>query len=184
MAASSRGLEHIAKTFFKIGSTAFGGWATTAVLIEKEFGEHHTKPNVPAAVAYAQLLPGATQVSLVANVGYQLRGFRGASIATASYLLPAMSLITLFAAVYFQYLYDVPNLTEHLDGLVAALAGIILANAYKIGEKHATHWFLWFCGILAWVGRLWLHINPVLILVFFGACGLLYYAGYRKRHPA
>lgn len=184
MAADAPNYRDIAITFFKIGSTAFGGWATTAVLLEKELAKYPIKPNVPGAVAYAQLLPGATQTSLVANVGYQLRGFRGATIATISYLLPAMSLITAFAAAYFHYLHNTSGLSGRLNGLVAALAGIILANAYKIGEKHATHWFLWLCGASAWLARLWLHINPVIILLFFGACGLAYYSGYRKNHPA
>lgn len=170
--------------FLKIGATAFGGWSTTAVLLEKETAKLSPQPQLRGAIAYAQLLPGATQVAIVANVGYQLRGFAGALLATTSYLLPAMSLITVFAGIYFTYVHNLTNLGSRLDGLVAALAGIILANAYKIGEKHATHSFLWFCGILACTVRLWLHINPIFILMFFGVCGLAYYAGYRKGRPS
>ena len=170
-------LWDILKVFVKIGASAFGGWSTTSLLLEKELVDKRkllTQSQLKGAVAYAQILPGATQVSIVANVGYTLRGFIGALIATGSYLLPAMSLITLFAMVYFHAIHDASHLMDRLDGLIAALSGIIMANAYKIGSKHATKAWLWLPVAVSFVASRWLHINALLIIVAFGAGGLIF----------
>jgi chromate transporter len=146
------------------------------LLLEKELVDKRkvlTQSQLKGGVAYAQILPGATQVSIVSNVGYHLRGFPGALLATVSYLLPAISLITIFAAVYFHFAHDSSKLMEHLDGLIAALSGVILANAYKIGSKHTTKTWLWLFVGVAFAAKLWLGINALLIIIAFGAGGLI-----------
>lgn len=162
--------------FAKTGASAFGGWSTTALLLEKELVDARkllTSEDIKGATAYAQILPGATQVSIVANVGYRLHGFLGACMATAAYLLPAIGLITVFAVAYFHYANDAKDLMQYMDGLVAALAGVILANAYKIGSKHTTKAWLWLLVATAFVLKLWLGINALLIIVIFGLGGLI-----------
>jgi len=162
--------------FAKTGASAFGGWSTTALLLEKELVENRKllEPHdIKGATTYAQILPGATQVSIVANVGYRLHGFVGACMATATYLLPSIGLITLFAIAYFHFADNTSNLMVHMDGLVAVLAGVILANAYKIGSKHTTKAWLWMLIVLAFVLKLWLGVNALLIIVMFGLSGLI-----------
>lgn len=166
----------IIKVFAKTGASSFGGWSTTSLLLEKELVIKRkilTQNQLKGGVAYAQILPGATQVSIVSNVGYRLRGFTGALVATISYLLPATSLITVFAVVYFHFAHDTSKLMEHLDGLIAALSGVILANAYKIGSKHATKVWLWLLVGAAFIASLWLDINALLIIIAFGVGGLV-----------
>lgn len=162
--------------FAKTGASAFGGWSTTALLLEKELVENRKlleAHDIKGATTYAQILPGATQVSIVANVGYRLQGFVGACMATAAYLLPSMGLITLFAIAYFHFADNTSSLMAHMDGLVAALAGVILANAYKIGSKHTTKMWLWLLVGVAFAAKLWLGINALLIIVVFGLSGLV-----------
>jgi chromate transporter len=166
--------KELALIFLKIGSSSFGGWSTTALLLEKELIDKRNllaRSQLDGAVAYAQMLPGATQVAIVSNVGYRLKGLRGAITATTSYLLPALSLITLFAAIYFHYVAGT-DLMRHLGGLIAALGGIILANAYHIGKRHATHWTLWFIVVVAVIAKLWLGLNALIIIILFGAVAL------------
>lgn len=162
--------------FAKTGASAFGGWSTTTLLLEKELVDTRkllTSHDIKGATTYAQILPGATQVSIVANLGYRLNGFLGACAATAAYLLPVIGLITLFAIGYFHYVDGIKNLMQYMDGLVAALAGVILANAYKIGCKHTTKVWLWLLVAAAFVLKLWLGVNALLIIVLFGLGGLV-----------
>lgn len=182
MVRDSVGYVGIAGTFAKVGVLSFGGWSTTALLLDNELvlTKKLTDKQLDAAVASAQILPGATQVAIVANIGYQLRGVYGAVLATASYLLPATCLIVLFAAVYFGYLGSV-DIMQHFGGLIAALAGIILANAYQIGRKHAVSGGLWLLVGLAFVAKLWFDMNAVLILLSFGFAGLLFWFVSSKR---
>jgi chromate transporter len=166
----------LAKVFIKTGASSFGGWSTTSLLLEKELVDKRkvlTQSQLKGSVAYAQILPGATQVSIVSNAGYSLRGFTGAFVATISYLLPATSLITIFAVVYFHFAHDGSGFVGHMDGLVAALSGVILANAYKIGSKHTTKTWMWLLAGVAFVAKLWLGINAVFIIITFGIGGLI-----------
>ncbi|MEK7152761.1 MAG: chromate transporter, partial [Patescibacteria group bacterium] len=96
---------YIARVFLKIGSQAFGGWPTSILLVEKELVDtgHLAKRQFQGAFTCAYLIPGALQVSFVSHVGYRLKGFGGATLATVCYLFPALSLIVLFAALYFRY---------------------------------------------------------------------------------
>jgi chromate transport protein ChrA len=171
--------------FFSIGCQAFGGWSTTALLLEKHFVHEHkaiTETHLKGAVTYAQILPGATQIALVANVGYRLGGQLSALVAAVAYLIPATVLMTTFAAVYFHYARG-HNLAPHLDGLVAGLAGIILANAYRIGKKYATTAWLWTAVLLAFGIRA-LSANPLFVILGFGFAGFVLSFVIKKRAKA
>jgi chromate transporter len=169
------GWGEISRIFLRVGARSFGGWSTTSLLLEKELVTQRkviSKAQLHGAVAYAQILPGATQVAIVSNTGYKLRGVPGAFLATACYSLPALSLITLFAVLYFHYAQG-PQFVNHLGGLIAALGGVIFANAYNIGKRHVTHPALWLFVAAAFVARLIFGVNAVLVIIGFGAVGLL-----------
>ncbi len=164
----------IISIFLKTGAFSFGGWSTTVVLLEKELAKaipEHASVDLKGAASYAQILPGATQVAIVSNVGYQLQGIKGALIATTSYLIPSISLIILFAWLYFDYLHQADVLT-YFNGLIPALAGIILANAYRIGSKHVTHPVMWGLVIVAGILLLFFKIHALAIILVFGLTAL------------
>lgn len=176
MSRNTLRLLDIVIIFVRIGASSFGGWSTTSLLLEKELVEKRkvlTAKQLKASVAYAQVLPGATQVSIVASVGYRLWGFFGALVAALSYLLPALCLIIIFAILYFRFAQMDGSLISKLDGLIAALSGVILANAYKIGSKHTTKHWLWLLVFVVFLAKLCLDINALLIIVVFGLSGLL-----------
>ena len=125
------------------------------------------------AVAYAQMLPGATQVSMVAHTGYYLRGVKGALLATVSYLLLPITLIFGFAVIYFRFLQQSPQLMSQLDGVIAALCGVILANAFRIGTQHAKQFWMWGMVGAALFARLQFNVSPLLIIAIFAGGGLL-----------
>lgn len=167
------GLWEVARIFAKIGATAFGGWSTTAMMLEKELVvERGTLPAklLHGAVTYAQILPGGTQVCITANVGYKLRGLLGAFVATISFLIPGISMIVAFAVAYFHF--SSAHLMDHAGGLIAALSGIILANAFKIGGKHATNAKLWILVVAAFTAKLLLHVNALVLIGVFALGGL------------
>jgi chromate transporter len=167
------GYSFIFRTFLKIGAQAFSGWPMAALLTERELVEKHqrlTKSQLQGAFAYAYLIPGASQVAFISNIGYRLRGFPGATLATASYLAPALILMVLFAALYFRYLQHT-TLTSHMAGLSAALGGVILASAYRIGRAHAVRPQLWVLVAGAFALR-WAGVNTAAVIILFGLGGM------------
>jgi chromate transporter len=166
---------YIARVFLKIGAQAFGGWPMVPLLVEKELvqKDHRlTKRQLEGAFATAYFIPGATQVAYISNVGYQLRGFTGATLATVCYLLPALVLMVLFAAIYFRY-WQGAHFAGRMASLGAALGGVILASAYRIGKSHVSHPFLWVLVMGALGLKLWLGLNTVMIILVFGLGGVL-----------
>lgn len=167
----------------RAGTRAFGGWTATAEVLEQELvRERHLmrRSQLRADTAYAQVLPGATQVTIVAEAGHQLRGLPGAVVATVSYVLPATILVVLFAVAYFQF-RDQLSLESKLGGLTATLGGLVLANAITVGRRHAHIHRLWLIVVAAWAAQFILHINPVLVILGSGVAGLIVY--YVKAKP-
>lgn len=169
------GLWDIALICTKIGATAFGGWPTSAVMLEDELVHKRnvlSEKQMHGAVAYAQVLPGGTQVCIMANAGYQLRGLPGALAATIGFLLPGISMIVAFAIVYF-HLAANTQVMSHAGGLIAALSGIILANGLKLGNRRiAKQTKLWLLVVAAFTTRLVLHVDTLLIITAFAVGGL------------
>lgn len=168
--------RHMVPLFMKIGASSFGGWAAAAVLMEKELVKKRkllSSEQMQGAVGYAQMLPGATQVSLVAHAGYRLRGMYGACVATASYLTVPVAMIAIFTVTYFRFLHQSPNLISQLDGVIAALVGVILANAYRIGSRYASKLWLWSLVGVALFVRLQFKVDPLVILMTYALGALL-----------
>ncbi len=161
-------------SLIKIGFQAFGGSATTAALMEQFIGDRLSKQQIHAAYAYALILPGASQVAIVSNVGYRLKGRWGAVVATICYLLPSLSLITAFAAVYFGFTSGT-HVTTHLSGVLAALAGIMLSNSQRVGKSNATSRWMWGPVVCAFGASFLLHINATLILLCTGTAAMSIY---------
>lgn len=151
---------------------SYGGWTTTVVLLQKELTRRQIPANLDTAIGYGQIIPGATQVAIVSNVGYQIRSFKGAVTAVIGYLLPSVTLMTIFAAIYYQYVQG-SDIFSQLQGLIAALSGIILANAYRIGSRHTDRKILWFLVGLAFISLIILQVSALALLILYGTSALL-----------
>jgi chromate transport protein ChrA len=91
-------------------------------------------------------------------------------------------LMTTFAAVYFHH-FRSAEINSHIGGLVAALAGVILANAYRIGSKHTVTKVWWLVAISAFVARLFLGLDALIIILAAGggALALSWWSARRSR---
>jgi chromate transporter len=176
--------RYLIRLFLTAGSVAFGGWSTTSLYLEKELVDKRgilSHADVQGPVTYAQIIPGGTQTAIVSGVGYRLHGVIGSILATFFYLLPSITLITLFSVIYFQYLHNT-NLMTHLNPIRAALGGIILSNAYKIGQRHTSHHLLWLLVGFAFLGKLIFGINSAFIIMVYAITGLGYSVLKLRRH--
>ncbi len=164
--------RHLAKLFFITGSNAFGGWSTTVLLIKKALvPKFLSERDLNGIAASSPMLPGPNQVLIVAQVAYRLRGFKGAIICVASYVLPSTILTILFSVVYFRFSHGL-DLSSYIIGLRAGISGIILANGYQIGRGYVRHrYWLWTLVIIAAASQWWLGPRVVLLLLVYGLAG-------------
>lgn len=128
----------LARTFFVVGSTSFGGYMALIAMIREKLVKEQSvidDDRITEAIALASLLPGPVAVNVVAFVGFLLGGVPGATIAIVSVLLPSFLLILLLAYLYFQF-QSVVDFQSVLSGLIPLVIGIILSVGVSMGRKN------------------------------------------------
>jgi len=129
-------LRVVAWIFLRIGATAFGGLGATLALLERELVDGRglvTRDDLAEALAATRLLPGPTVVQMIAYSGYVLRGWRGSLVATVAFLAPSV-LAMLGLAAGYDAVAASPVSAPALDGLAAAVVGLIAATGFRIAR--------------------------------------------------
>lgn len=138
-------------SFLKIGLVGFGGGLAVIAQIraltvrkrgwlsEQEFAE---------AFALAQSLPGTSAGNAATYIGLKLRGWRGASVAMAGFILPSMFMMIALAILY-RHLHELPDTTRLFHGLNAAIVALIAVTAWRIGRNTLNKRWQWIVAALA-----------------------------------
>jgi chromate transporter len=158
----------------KIGATAFGGLGAALAIMEKELVERRqvlTAGDVTEALTYTKLLPGSTVVQVVAYLGYKLGGWPGSAVATLVFVLPSAALMVLLAAGYIAATV-LPNLGPAINGLTAAVIGLLLATTYRLGKSNIRNPLTGAIAICAFLAAIFLGINAAFIVIAAGLIGI------------
>jgi chromate transporter len=129
-------LGAVAGIFLRIGATAFGGLGATLALLERELVDGRrllTRDDLALALAATRLLPGPTVVQVIAYAGYVLRGWPGSLVATVAFLAPSV-LAMLGLALGYDAVAASPVSAPALDGVAAAVVGLIVATGFRIAR--------------------------------------------------
>ena len=174
-------LFEILKTALYIGAVGYGGPAILAlmkrvIVREKKWISEEEFMN---ALSLAQILPGATGVTLLGYVGQKLKGGWGGILMPYAFAFPAMAAITVLAWAYFSFgdLKFVHSIFMGLGAMVVALlvnATLMMGKSVFKGTNSNS-----FKGILiaalSFLGILYLRWNVVYIILFSGALGVLFF---------
>jgi chromate transporter len=161
--------------FLYIGATAYGGLGTTLVLIERELVTKRgmlTPADVTEALTYTKLLPGSTGPQAIAYLGYKLGGWSGSALATAAFLFPSALLMGLLAAAYVAAT-ALPAIGPTVNGLTAAVVGILLATTYRLGKPNIKEPLTWGIALGAFAVGAFLGLSAALIVVAAGLLGVI-----------
>jgi chromate transporter len=168
-------LFEIAWSFLHLGTLAFGGQGGLLALLNRDFVERRrwiTEADVVEAFTYVQLLPGAVVVQVVAYLGYKLRSWRGAAAATICFLLPSVAVMLILASVY-KRVAAVAGVPDALQGLTAAVVGLIAVAAWKQGRKTVTDALGLVTAVSVCAASVWGHINPAVLVIAAGLIGVI-----------
>jgi len=124
-------------TFLKIGSTAFGGFMALISVVQNYVVERQkllTQEEMLDGISLATLLPGPIAVNVVAYVGYRLRGVGGALVTAIAVTLPTFLFILFLSYGYFTW-GEIPSVNKFFQGFIPAVAAIITATVWKMGQK-------------------------------------------------
>jgi chromate transporter len=164
--------------FLRIGATAFGGLGATLALVERELVTKHqwlTAADVTEALTYTKLLPGSTGPQVVAYLGYKLGGWSGSAVATAAFVFPSALMMLVLAAAYVS-VTAVPAMRPAINGLTAAVVGLLLATTYRLGKANIADRITLGIALASVVAGAVLGVSAALIVVVAGVLGLCLYS--------
>ena len=164
--------------FLRIGAVAFGGLGAALALVERELVTKRqwlTAADVTEALTYTKLLPGSTVVQVVAYLGYTLGGWSGSAVATAAFVFPSAVMMLVLAAAYVSAT-SVPAMRPALNGLTAAVVGILLATTYRLGKTNIPDRITLGIALASIVAGVALGVSAALIVVVAGLLGVCLYA--------
>lgn len=165
----------ISLAFLQLGAQAFGGQAVTLALLERDIVRRRgwlVTTDITEALTYVNLLPGSTNVQLVAYLGYRLRGLAGTLAATSAFLLPSFLVMLAFAAAY-QALAPLRGVPAALQGLTAATVGLIGAAMFNLGQKTLHGWVDVAIAGVVFVASVRFHVNAALLVAVAGLLGVV-----------
>ena len=163
----------IAKSFLRLGATAYGGPAMVVNIKKLVVGKYGwmDEKDFHEGIALCQLIPGATAFQMSGYVGYKVRGAWGALVACASFMLPAFVLMVLLSAVYLSAGY-LPAIHSLFMGLRAMVVAIIAFSAFNLGKSSIKNWQGAMIALIALIAYL-AKMNVFLVILLSGLMGLL-----------
>ncbi len=162
-------LWQVMKLGLKLGFTAFGGPAAHIAILHEEAVKRRrwlTDEKFLDLVGATNLIPGPNSTEMVIHVSYLYAGLPGLVVGGVSFILPAVVMVTILAAVYERF-GSLPQVEGVLYGIKPVVISLILSALVKLGKKAIKTTFL---GVVAVVvlGLYLLGVSELLLLLLSG----------------
>ncbi|WP_313468385.1 chromate transporter [Carnobacterium sp.] len=176
-------------SFFQVGLFSFGGGYAALPLIQEQVLEVHpwlSSTEFIDILTISQMTPGPIAINTATFVGTKIAGMPGAIVATLGCVTPSAILVLTLATLYYKYkgLSMVQGIIKGLRPAVVALiasAGLsILLTALFNDDTFPIHfadlnWVAFVLFLLSLVILRKFKLNPIYIMLFAGALGVLYH---------
>lgn len=165
---------HLFRIFLRAGCLGFGGLGSVLVLIERDLVDRRRlldAEQITEALTYTKLLPGSTVVQVVSYLGWKLGGWRGSAAATTAFVLPAFVMMLLLSVAYAR-VKDVPMARAAIDGVNAAVTGLLAVATYKLGASAVKTWVGFVIGATALSVVVFFRAPIVIVVVAAGLLGI------------
>lgn len=121
-------LKSLFSIFLRLGLTAFGGPAAHLVIMKQELVDRRrwfSDKSFMQLWALTQLIPGPNSTELAIHVGLKRAGLRGMCITGLSFIVPAVILTTVIAALYGEF-SALPYVAPFIFGVQAAVIAVVI----------------------------------------------------------
>ena len=165
-------LWEMAKLFFRIGATAFGGPASLIAMMYDETVLRRkwlTDQEFLDMIGATNLIPGSNSTEMAIHLGYKRAGRWGMLVGGVSFFLPAFLVVLVLAWAYVRF-EKIPEVGLLLYGIKPVVVAVIFKALLGLGQKAINGKLLAViaAGVL---GLYFMGVNEILLL-FAGA--LLY----------
>lgn len=130
------GLLHLFSIFFRVGAFTFGGGFAMIPIMQRELVDRQgwlRESDFIDMIGLTQSAPGPVAINSAVYLGYRLRGFAGALVATLATALP--SLLTILAIAWALDRYSLDWLNRAFAGIRPTVVALIAYAAYALGRK-------------------------------------------------
>jgi len=159
-------LRELAVLFLKLGTIAFGGPAAHIAMMEDEVVRRRrwmTYDEFLDLLGATNLIPGPNSTEMAIHIGHRRAGFKGLLVAGASFILPAVLIVLIFAWAYVRY-GSIPQVKGVLYGVKPVIIAIVLQALWSLGRTAVQTKFLAVIGI-AGVILTFLGLHELLVLL-------------------
>lgn len=174
-------LKALATVFFKLGLIAFGGPAAHIAMMDDEIVVRRrwiTREKLLDLFGITNLIPGPNSTELAIHIGYEYGGWSGLFVAGFCFILPAMTMVWILAAIYDQY-QTLPQLDSILYGIKPVIIAIVIQALWKLGKKAAKDVPTRLTGV-AVIIAFFLGANQILLL-FLAGLGMILFKQIKHR---
>lgn len=171
-------LSEVARLFFRLGCTAFGGPAAHIALMEEETVVRRrwvSRQRFMDMLAATNLVPGPNSTEMTIHLGFVRAGWPGLLLGGACFILPA-ALITLVLAWTYKTYGALPAAGAVLYGVQPVVLSVILGALYRLGRTAARTPFMGLLAAATFGLSLW-GVGEIGLMFAAGALGLLRAAG-------
>lgn len=174
-----KNLRYLFLKFLKIGATSWGGYMALIAMIQKQISEKDKaieEEKIIHAVSLASVLPGPVAVNVVAYIGYQLKGIKGALVSITAVLIPCFVFMLILSYIYFSY-GDVPAFDNFFAGITPCIAALLISVAFTMAKKNIKDVVQIIIAFLALLSILFIHsaYTTILVIIFGGIVGYIIY---------
>ncbi len=169
-----RRLSELASVFFRLGTVAFGGPAAHVAMMDDEVVKRRqwmSRENLLDLIGVTNLLPGPNSTELAIHIGYERAGWPGLFVAGSSFILPAMVIVWLLAALYVRY-QTVPQVEWLLYGIKPVVVAVVLQALWKLGKKALKDRPTMVAGVAA-IAAYFAGVNEIMLLLLVGLAVML-----------
>ncbi|MBR5028484.1 MAG: chromate transporter [Bacteroidales bacterium] len=163
-------------SFFKIGTFTIGGGYAMIPLMEDIIVNKRQwldKEGFMDVMSISQAMPGVFAVNMATNIGYRLRGIKGAVAAVlGNIVVPVM--IILLLAVFFRHFRENQIVEAVFKGLRPAVVALIASPVFTMARTAKIAWTNVWIPILAALLIWLLGVSPVVVILLAGVGGFVY----------
>ncbi|MHB0857572.1 MAG: chromate transporter [Anaerolineae bacterium] len=163
-------------TCLKIGAFTLGGGYAMVPLMEREVcgppRRWFTPQEFLDLVVVSQCAPGPIAVNSVVFVGYRLKGYLGAVVATVGVVLPSFAIILAIAAFLVGFRAN-PFVEGAFQGIRPAVVALILATAFQLARSAKRNIAGLVVAAITLAAVLILDASPITVIVVAGVAGII-----------
>jgi chromate transporter len=172
--AATAGTASLFLVFLKLGVVVFGSGYVLVAFLQRDLVDRlHwiTTPQLLDAITAGQLTPGPV-FATATFLGYLLRGWAGAALATVGIFLPSFFMAGLVGLLAGR-IRSSPLAGAFLDGVNAAAIGLMAAVAIALGRVTLLDGWTWALGVASVALLLRFKVNATWLILGGAAIGLL-----------